>query len=239
MMPSPLGFFSALLLFLVCSFGPGFFFVRNKNFSPLEKISLSFGLSFLLLYIASFTLYLLNLPPPFYYGITLGCFALFLISFRDFKNLLKTPAFSKPFIYFGFLTLWTLIQLALIRNYSRGNWVGDWFEHYQRSLFFLDHFDYNFQFIQLYWLPARPPLMNLLCSFFMVQTGSDFFYYQLFTLFLSLTVFFSFCLIVQLFSTRKRIYFVIPLVFFMLNPMMMNNLTYSWTRLEPGVELYF
>ena len=41
---------------------------------------------------------------------------------------------------FGFLTAWSLLILAMIRVYSGAGWAGDWLEHFQRSLFFLQRF---------------------------------------------------------------------------------------------------
>ena len=46
-----------LLLLPVCSFAPGFFFLRNLRWNPLEKLCGSIGLSLILLYLASWGIY--------------------------------------------------------------------------------------------------------------------------------------------------------------------------------------
>src|SRR5580698_2912075 len=46
-----------LLLLSVCSFAPGFFFVRKLRWNPLEKLCGSIGLSLILLYLASWAIY--------------------------------------------------------------------------------------------------------------------------------------------------------------------------------------
>ena len=47
-------------LLLVCSVGPGLAIVRQMRWSPLEKLCGAMGASFVLTYLASFTLYCLN-----------------------------------------------------------------------------------------------------------------------------------------------------------------------------------
>ena len=46
-----------LLLLPVCSFAPGFFFLRKLRWNPLEKLCGSIGLSLILLYLASWGIY--------------------------------------------------------------------------------------------------------------------------------------------------------------------------------------
>ena len=37
------------------------------------------------------------------------------------------------------LVFWLLLFLLLVRNYSGARWWGDWYEHYERALFFSEH----------------------------------------------------------------------------------------------------
>ena len=51
-----------LILLPLCSFAPGFFFVRKFPWSPLEKLCGPVGWSLILLYPASFVFYWAGLP---------------------------------------------------------------------------------------------------------------------------------------------------------------------------------
>jgi hypothetical protein len=75
---------------------------------------------------------------------------------------------------FGFLFLWAIGLLSLVRHYSGGAWAGDWIEHYERTLFFLDHRPKDTVSIGAYLLPARPPLMNLVAAHCLAQVGRQY-----------------------------------------------------------------
>ena len=97
-------------------------------------------------------------------------------------------------IPFSLLVAWTVGLQGLIRHYSGGDWCCDWVEHYQRSVFFLEHWPKDFLFIGRYSLTGRPPFMNVVCAFFMGLAGSEFAVYQIVSSLLTLLVFFPCCL---------------------------------------------
>ena len=70
--------------------------------------------------------------------------------------------FKKIIFWHGVTIIWLLLFLGIIRNYAGTTLWGDWYEHYQRAMFFADHLPIDTKFIQRYWLPARPPLFNLI-----------------------------------------------------------------------------
>jgi hypothetical protein len=107
----------------------------------------------------------------------------------------------------------------------------DWVEHFQRSLFYLHHLPADIQIVDNYILPARPPMMNLLGAFFMGVVTDRFETYQAVFTFLNLLAFLPCCLMLgALVKNRKACY--LPLtVLFALNPMMMENAWYPWTKL--------
>src|SRR4051794_16515242 len=57
------------LVFLATSFGPGWLVVRRLRMSPNEKIVSAVGASYLLVFLAAFTIYLLKLPAAAHYTI--------------------------------------------------------------------------------------------------------------------------------------------------------------------------
>jgi 4-amino-4-deoxy-L-arabinose transferase-like glycosyltransferase len=224
-----------LVLLAVCSFAPGFFFVRHLRWSPLEKLCGSIGLSLILLYLAVWAVFLSTSgnPAPYYFGISALCILAAMAARRDLVRLLQAQQLRSGLVGFGFLLLWTLLILAMIRNYSGADWRDDWLEHFQRSLFFLHHFPIDTQFIGHYILPARPPLMNVLADFFFGQTADRFEISQIVFLFLNLLLFLACFLIMPVLATGRshRRSRALPLVaIFAMNPVVMQNATYAWTK---------
>jgi 4-amino-4-deoxy-L-arabinose transferase-like glycosyltransferase len=225
-------------LLLVCSFAPGFFFLRNVRWRPLEKLCGSVGLSLLLLYLVFWAIYCLGpsgheMPHRLLALVSAACLALGVASRRQMMSLFAALHVRQALIGFSFLLLWTLVLLAMIRNYSGAAWVVDWQEHFQRSLFFLHRFPTDTPIFQGYQLPARPPMMNVLGAFFLAQTADRYEIFQVVFTFLNLLMFLPCCLIVSELAGARRTS-TAPLIaltaLFALNPMVMQNVTYSWTK---------
>src|SRR5262249_7399507 len=143
---------------------------------------------------------------------------------------------KRALLGYGFLLLWTLIVLGMIRVYSGGPWSGDWQEHFQRTLFFLQRLPANTIFAEVYELPARPPLMNVVAAFFLAQTQDRFEFFQILFTFSNLLVFLPCCLLLPGLGGVRRTR-ILPLVLlFALNPVVIQNATYSWTR---GLTAFF
>src|SRR5690606_21940942 len=102
----------------------------------------------------------------------------------------------------AFLFLVGLLLMSMVRHLSGGMWAGDWLEHYERTLFFLEHWPRDYQFIQLYSLPARPPMMNLVAAHYLAHVGNAFPHFQFVFLFLNLLVCIPLCMMLSLFARR-------------------------------------
>ena len=222
-------------LLAVCSFTPGFFFVRRFRWTPLEKLCGSIGLSLLMLFLASWLVYLSTggsdserLP---FWCVSAVCVALGIAARRDIARLFHARRVRQATGAYGFLLLWTLLILGMIRSYSGGTWFGDWLEHFQRSLFFLHHFPLHTVLFGEYALPARPPMMNVLGAFFMAQSADRFEVFQLTFTFLNLLVFLPCCLIMPALAGARKQRILPLLCLFALNPVVIENATYSWTKL--------
>jgi hypothetical protein len=130
-----------------------------------------------------------------------------------------------------------------VRHFSGGLWAGDWLEHYERSTFFLDHASLNKRFLGYWLLPARPPLMNVVASFFMGQVGRHYYIFQVIFCFLNVSVFLSCCLMGTLFKRKNPNWILLITALFMLNPMFLQNVSFTWTKLCTSffviIGLYF
>ena len=198
---------------------------------PEERVASSVGLSLLLIYLSSFLIFLLRLPAAVHGSILLVCAGMTFAVWRDLGRLLKDREVRRLLLGFGVLAIWALALLSLIRNYSGDNWYGDWLEHYQRSLFFLDRPDAGILFQGGYAVPARPPLMNVLCGHFMGVAGRNYAVYQLISTLMSLLIYFPASLLAKHFSRNRRANLCVLVTFLMFNPMVVQNVTYSWTKL--------
>jgi hypothetical protein len=221
-----------LLLLAVCSFVPGFIAVRRLPWNPLEKLGGSIGLSLTVLYLVCFGAYCF--APG---SLTAVCRAfavasvlLGILAWKDIVRLVRSYGARQALAGYGFLLAWTLAILCMIRNYSGALWAGDWAEHFQRTLFFLHRFPTRVPIVGDYKLPARPPMMNVLGAFFLAQTADRYEIFQLVFAFLNLLLLLPCCLMLRA-LVKKRSGRVLPLVaLFAMNPMLMENATYTWTK---------
>ena len=218
------------VVFLLTVFGPGFLCVRRLDWSIEEKIAASLTLSLLFLGLACFGVFASGLPRAAHGVILAACAVLTISLSPGILRLLASPEARRLLAGFGLLALWVLALLGLIRNYSGGAWYGDWLEHYQRSLFFLGGHSAAETF-QGYALPARPPLVNAIAAYFLALAGEEYRVYQLTDALLGLLVYFPACLIAGLAGPARRHLPGIVAIFLMLNPMFVQNATYSWTKL--------
>jgi hypothetical protein len=160
-----------LLLLILCSFAPGYYFIRKLPWSPLEKLCSSVGLSLILIYLASTAIYWVSAGwggggGPLYTTTTAFAVLAAVYSAEDIRRLGANNQVRKVLAGFALLLVWSLAILGTIRHYSGAAWSGDWLEHFQRSLFFLHHFPVETPIYPGYGLPARPPMMNLLSASF-------------------------------------------------------------------------
>lgn len=225
-----------LLWLPVCSFAPGFFFVRRLRWGPMEKLCGSVGLSVTLLYLATWATYAAagRVPAVCCYGVAAISVAAAAAARRDAMRLFRTARVRQALAGFAFLLVWSLLMLSMIRHYSGADWLGDWQEHLQRSLFFLRGFPANTPIFGGYQLAARPPLMNVLAAFYMGLTEDRFEVDQLVFVFLNLLLFLACLLVLPALAGRRARpggRAVLPLVaIFAMSPVVMEAVTYTWTK---------
>jgi hypothetical protein len=227
----PLQLVLALLLLGLCAFAPGFVVVRRLRWNPLEKLCASVALSLVLVFLASWIVYVSGLPwTPASIVISLACVALLAISFPDARRLFANARVRQASVAFGFLFLWTLLLLATIRHYSGAGWGGDWLEHFQRTLVYLNRLPIQTEILGGYRIPSRPPLAHGIAAVVLAQASDRFEVFQFVFVFLNVLPFLPCCLMLPLVA-RPWKFGVLPLTaIYALSPVMMVNGTYTGVK---------
>lgn len=223
---------AAILLLAVCGFFPGFFLLRKLRWTPLEKLCGSIGLSLIFVYAATWAVYCLGPREqrPAYWAVAATSALLGVLSWRDAGRLFRSFRVRQSMLGFAALLALTFAMLAMIRVYSGAGWKGDWAEHFQRSLYFLDRLPADVEFLDMYLLPARPPMQNVLAAFFLGLTSDRFEVFQAIFGYLNLLMFLPCVLLMPALGFRRR-RALIPLVaLFAANPAVLQNVTYTWTK---------
>lgn len=225
-------FVALFALLAVSGLGPGLWILRRCHWQPLETLCGSIGLSFLMLYFWAWTGSLTGFLPLFASVWTLLAVVLTLVVRRDIVDLWRENSVRTAVLAWLGVLVWVLLLQGIIRHYGGADWSGDWYEHYQRAVYFtLWPLDSSFLFIEQYLLPARPPLMNVLAADFMAQVGSHFSVFQVFHSVLGSLVFLPVLALARSLKPAGRRTPWILAILFALSPMFCQNVTYTWTRL--------
>ncbi len=177
-------------------------------------------------------IYALALPPAWaYFPAVSGALAT-VVCRRDIGRLWRHREARAAMLAFLALFFWLLLFLLLVRNYSGGRWFGDWYEHYERALFFSEHKPAETTFLGSfkYALPARPPMMNLLTALLFWQVSPAFELFQVVFAYLNALSILPCALIAPslVSKTRDRAWLIAG--FLALSPMFVENGTYTWTK---------
>ena len=232
--------FDLLLVFIVAALscpGPGFLLARRLRLDPLETLTASIVLSLLVQFVASFAAFTAGLPAgPAHAAILVASGLLTLAALPGLRDLLATRVVRTALVWFAVWSIGVLAILSLIRGYSGGLWYGDWFEHFERSRFFLGGHDPGELFLGSL-LPARPPLVNVLGAHALAIAGDRFTVYQLTTTLLCLPIFFPALLLARRLALARgpspagRFRPAVLAAFVLASPFVMQNATYCWTKL--------
>ncbi|MCS7180427.1 MAG: glycosyltransferase family 39 protein, partial [bacterium] len=229
-MKSLLEIFILSFFFFFSTYLPGRVIIEKFNLNREEKFVLSFGISCFLFYIYGFLIYIVNINYSVFNGlfiILLNLVSLFYLIFRKKHFFIEDKNFLLT--YFSCF-LFLLFFQSFIPFYSGSLWFWDWFEHYLRTIFFLERLPLDITFLG-YIIPSRPPLFNLVCFFFQSITGKDFYIYQIIsTLINSLIILSVYLFCKEYFKIEKRNLFFFVIVICMLNPAILRQITYTWTK---------
>jgi hypothetical protein len=230
-----------LISLAVCSFAPGFLLVKNLRWRPLEKVCGAIAASLILIYLFAWAVFCFAPGWETTASRAAGCLAaaLAIVQWRSIRTVVRSFGAKQALTGLGFLLIWSLPALAMIHNYSGAGWGGDWLEHFQRALFFLHHLPKDLGIATGYLLPARPPMMNVLDAFFMAQVEDRFEIHQLVIAALNLIAFLPCCLMMRALVKNSKSRYLPLTALFALNPMMMENAWYPWTKLFAAFYILF
>ncbi len=233
---------TSLLLFVAVAFGLGWLPAMRLPFAPAEKIAAAAAVSVLGAFLVAWTIYLCALPAGALWLLpALGAAGL-AAGWRGLRDAWRDADGRAVIVGQLLVAIWCAGWLATVASYSGGGWSGDWFEHWQRTKFFLEHGPLDQKFIGVYSLTARPPLVNVVTAALLAITRADFAHYQLFSTLLACLVFLPAALLARRFG-RGSDAIALCAVLFMLNPLFVENATFAWTKLPTAflvlVALYF
>jgi hypothetical protein len=197
----------------------------------MEKLCGSVGLSFILVWLATWILYLAGANGvAACAAITVLCLVAGIVSWADIRALFRAARPLQTAFGFGFLLVYTLVALAIIRHYSGAGWSGDWLEQFSRSLFFLHHFPKGAEMFGGYRITSRPPGLNIIAAFTMAQAGDRFEVFQVTYTFLNLLLFLPCCLILSVFGRARRGAIPVLTGIFACSPFVIVNATYTGAK---------
>jgi len=215
------------------------------HFDPAEKLLVTGLLTTIGLWLFAWTIYLSGFPTALFAAGPILTVCILFLTRRALVTVLRDPTVRALLLAQILLTAWCLGWLSLVASYSGGGWAADWFEHWERARFFLDHGPLNHRFLGSYALPARPPLANVVTAAFLALTHDDFAHYQMISTFLASLAFFPAALLARRFSGPAASLRVIALlaVLFAVNPLFVQNAAFQWTKLPTAAcvlaALYF
>jgi len=155
-----------------CSIGPGLIVLPWLRLEDDEKLSVAVGMSLLAVFLAEFALYVFDLPGGCRWAITAGSVACMVFRRRTLLRLLARPLVRMQLAGLLLVLGHVVLLQAAIRSYSGMRWAGDWYEHFERTMFFIERPDPRAaRFLvpllgadSAYALTARPPFMNVLAA---------------------------------------------------------------------------
>lgn len=167
--------------FLVLAIGPGLWLGRRLPLPAALRLPVIVAVSLGVTAAAAWGLYLTAAPLWMAWGVTAMAGAAAWAGRREFVRLLRRPLARMQFLGFALVAAECLLLHAAVFSYHGGCWSGDWLEHYERSLFFLDRPDpLTARFlVGSYSFPARPPAFNLLAGLLMAHGARSFAAYQI------------------------------------------------------------
>jgi hypothetical protein len=218
------------LVFGLSAFGPGYWLIRRAGWRPVETATAALAFSVLLVGLASFAIGVLRLHPDIRVLLLAACVIATIAALPAVVRLARQDeGVRRGLVWFAILAVWAVALQALVKNYSGGNLVYDWLDHYERSRFFLGWLRTDTLFSGAL-LPSRPPLMNAFAAQVLALTRPRFPCYQMTAALLGVLAYFPMLLVARLFSPARCVSRILAIML-MFQPMFIQNVSYSWTRM--------
>jgi hypothetical protein len=161
--------------------------------SPSVRLFITATFNFVLFYLLEGIAYILSLPSWFPFCVALGLTAVSVVSILSNKNSLSVTV--SGLVSWLVLATWIVsFQLGVV-VYGGASWFGDWIEHYERALFFLEQKPLE---LNGKWpLSANGSLLDTVAALLMSLFGKDFWVYQIIATVLNTFVVLPFALLIQ------------------------------------------
>lgn len=233
---------SSGLLFALTTFGLGWPLAARLRLQPADRLVVAAACSLVGLWLAGWIVYVFILPWNILWLLPPAAVAGLWWRRRELAELFRDTLARECVIALSLISLWCVGWLSLVQNYSGGGWTSDWFEHWERAVFFLNRESADHLFLGIYPLTGRPPLANVVMAGWLQLTRVDFAHYQLFsTLFASLAFLPAALLALRWRESRRTV--AVLTVLFMVNPLVVQNAVFPWTKLPAAFfilsALYF
>jgi hypothetical protein len=223
---------TAIVLFLGLVFGLGLPWVAASRFEPAEKLALGAAAGVLQLYLFAGLVYVTGISSQAFVALPFLAAVAVALRFGAVRALWRSGDVRGILGQQLLFTAWCVGWLALVHSYSGGEWSADWQGHYERTLFFLEHRPLATTFLDLYSLPARPPLANLADGALVALTAKDFAHFQLCNALFSTLCWLPAVVLVRHFARQPApVSNAVLLLAMMLNALVIQNVTFAWTKL--------
>ncbi len=234
--------FGSIVLFPLLAFGLGWPLVARRGLTPAEKLVAATALSLLGVFLFAWGVFVFALPLATLWLLPVLALAGLAGETRTLVAFARDPEVRALCFAQGLVALSCLGWLATVEAYSGGGWSGDWFEHWERTRFFLERGPLDQKFLGLYSLPARPPLANVVTGALLFLTRTDFATYQVVSSLFASVVFLPAALLARRFGGDSKAITGCALLL-LVNPLFVQNATFAWTKLPAAffilTALYF
>ncbi|MEY4489415.1 MAG: hypothetical protein RIQ79_1923, partial [Verrucomicrobiota bacterium] len=222
-----------LAVFILLVFGAALLIAPLwKKLSPAEAFTAGIGSSLFLIFLTGFTVHVTGVPRALWWALPVLLVTSLLAGRHRLKPFLQDKELRKLGGAWMIFAVWTIGLLGFVLIYSGGSWCSDWLEHYERALFFLHGGEAGRHFYKnLYSLSARPPLANVVTAVLMHLSGREFADFQVFNSLLGTLIIFPAWLLCRRWARPDTAAPLMLCAVLMLNPMVMQNLTFAWTKL--------
>ncbi len=247
-----LQFIFTLITIFIIAFIPGYLILRRWDLKDDERITASFGISFILLYILNFSLFILNESfINLFYLVYAALFLVLICLYRyrieivnKFKDSFLALRFHKLeqslriehlhlLILFFILYIYTASFESLIRSlfyfYTTGFTGNDWLGFYNESRFFASKTTVDMAFL-LY----RTPMYYIVNGFFLRLFGDSFWIYQVGNSILTAPFFLGIYLLSKKLFANEPLFKKIGLItilFVFFNPFFFMNIIYPFSKI--------
>jgi len=197
--------------------------------SPPEKLLASTGLSLLGTFLFAWLVYVLALPTTALVALPVMAALGLVFNLRSLLTSWRDPEVRDLAFAQLLVAGWGVGWLGFVVTYSGGYWTGDWFGHWQRTQFFLEHWPRDQLFNGFDPITSRPPLVNVVTGAFLAANASSFAAYQLVMTLLGTLAFLPAALLARRWGGRSASALLV--VFFLVSPLFVQNATFAWTKL--------